>query len=90
MRGLRPDPHACHTVPAHLEHPPAPVSFTLGAADVRAVGVAHARHPPLPHRPTALGPAAGPALHYRFGDGTDASAWADVDRLTRHLSAART
>ncbi|MEW2527672.1 DUF6177 family protein [Streptomyces sp. NPDC047071] len=78
------------TAPAHLEHPPAPVSFTLGAADVRAVGIAHARRPPLPHRPTALGPAAGPALHYRFGDGTDASAWADVDRLTRHLAAART
>ncbi|QDQ13432.1 DUF6177 family protein [Streptomyces spectabilis] len=78
------------TVPARLEHPPTPVSFTLGAADVRAVGIDHARRPPLPSRPIPLGPAAAPALHYRFGAGTDPAAWADVDRLTRHLAAART
>ncbi|WP_282794888.1 DUF6177 family protein [Streptomyces sp. CC224B] len=78
------------TVPAHLEHPPVPVSFTLGAADVRAVGRAHAGNPPLPHRPTALGPVSAPALHYRFGDGTDPAAWTHVDRLVRHLEAART
>ncbi|GHE66148.1 hypothetical protein GCM10018785_38660 [Streptomyces longispororuber] len=77
------------TVPARLEHPPVPVSFTLGAADVRAVGRAHAGSPPLPHRPTPLGPVGAPALHYRFGDGTDPAAWADVDRLVRHLEAAR-
>ncbi|WP_030668309.1 DUF6177 family protein [Streptomyces sp. NRRL B-1347] len=78
------------TVPAHLEHPPAPVSFTLGAADVRAVGIDHARRTPLPHRPTPLGPVTEPALHYRFGDGADPATWADVEGLTRHLAAART
>ncbi|MVO90763.1 hypothetical protein GPA10_39995 [Streptomyces sp. p1417] len=76
------------TVPAHLEGAPIPVAFTLGAADVRAVGLDHARRPPLPQRPEALGPATSPALHYRLGDGTDPDAWNTLQTLTRHLKSA--
>ncbi|MGA4839867.1 DUF6177 family protein [Streptomyces sp. G45] len=75
------------TAPARFELPPVPVSFTLGPADVAAVGRAHASRPPLPHRPVPLGPGGAPALHYALGDGTDASAWAGLHALTRHLRA---
>ncbi|EPH43383.1 DUF6177 family protein [Streptomyces aurantiacus] len=73
------------TAPAHLEGAPLPVSFTLGPTDVRAVGLPHARRPPLPLRPTALGPATAPAVHYRLSDGTSPDAWTDLETLTRHL-----
>lgn len=73
------------TVPARFEHPPLPVSFTLGVADVRAVGLDHARRPPLPHGPVSLGSAAAPALHYGMDNGTEPGTWADVETLLRHL-----
>lgn len=75
-------------VPPHFEAPPIPVSFTLGAADVRDVGLTHARRPPLDLHPVQLGPAAAPALHYPLGDGTDAQAWDTLQRLTQHLGGA--
>ncbi|MEL3948077.1 MULTISPECIES: DUF6177 family protein [Streptomyces] len=73
------------TVPARLEGPPIPVSFTLGPADVRAVGLDHARRPPLPQPPAPLGPTTAPALHYRLSDGMSPDAWTDLEALTRHL-----
>lgn len=73
------------TLPAHLEAPPLPVSFTLGPRDVRAVGLTHARRPPLNTKPRQLGSPGYPALHYLRGDGTDAEAWTDLQNLTGHL-----
>ncbi|TWV56252.1 hypothetical protein FRZ03_05055 [Streptomyces misionensis] len=70
-----------------LTAPPVPVAFTLGARDVRAIGLTHARHPPLAVRPVRLGTAADPALHYPLGDGTDASAWSALQALAAHLKA---
>ncbi|MET9530935.1 DUF6177 family protein [Streptomyces sp. NPDC006649] len=77
------------TVPPRFEKPPVPLSFTLGAADVRAIGLTHARRPPLNLRPVPLGPAARPALHYPLGDGTDARAWTVLQQLSAHLGAAQ-
>ncbi|MFI7399682.1 DUF6177 family protein [Streptomyces sp. NPDC049541] len=73
------------TLPAHLEAPPLPVSFTLGPRDVRAVGLTHARRPPLAAKPRQLGSSSYPALHYLLGDGSDAEAWAALQTLTSHL-----
>ncbi|WP_229880218.1 DUF6177 family protein, partial [Streptomyces echinoruber] len=73
------------TLPPCLEAPPIPVSFTLGARDVRRTGLDHARRPPLALRPRRLGPHTHPALHYPLGDGTDADAWATLQKLTAHL-----
>ncbi|GAA3788330.1 hypothetical protein GCM10022403_023500 [Streptomyces coacervatus] len=73
------------TLPAHLEAPPLPVSFTLGPRDVRAVGLTHARRPPLATKPRQLGSPSYPALHYLLGDGTDAGAWTALQSLTSHL-----
>ncbi|MGW3120952.1 DUF6177 family protein [Streptomyces sp. NPDC001107] len=73
------------TLPAHLEAPPLPVSFTLGPRDVRAVGLTHARRPPLATQPRQLGSPSYPALHYALGDGTDAEAWRALQNLTGHL-----
>ncbi|MEC4016762.1 DUF6177 family protein [Streptomyces sp. H27-D2] len=75
------------TVPGHFEAPPIPLSFTLGATDVRDIGLTHARRPPLDLHPVQLGPAARPALHYPLGDGSDAQAWTVFQRLTTHLGA---
>ncbi|QKW06200.1 hypothetical protein HUT18_07070 [Streptomyces sp. NA04227] len=75
-------------VPPHFEPPPAPVSFTLGATDVRNIGLTHARRPPLPLRSVQLGPATAPALHYRLGEGRDANAWTALEQLTAHLGQA--
>ncbi|MFE9573990.1 DUF6177 family protein [Streptomyces sp. NPDC006692] len=72
-------------IPAHFEAPPIPVSYTLGADGVRRAGLAHAQRPPLALRPTPLGPAAEPALHYALGDGTDAGTWTMLEQLTAHL-----
>lgn len=69
------------TVPPHFEAPPVPVSFTLGAPDVRRLGLEHARRPPLDLRPVEL----GSALHYPLGDGTDAQAWTVLQQLAEHL-----
>ena len=77
------------TTPGRLEAPPVPHSFTLGPADVRNIGLTHARRPLLALRPTQLGPAAAPALHHPLGDGTDAAeAWTALRQLTRHLKQA--
>jgi hypothetical protein len=72
------------TTPPHHEPLQIPVSFTLGPDAVHGIGRSHAESAPLP-RPTRLGPAARPALHYAFGDGTDATAWHHLQRLDRHL-----
>ncbi|MEV6382565.1 DUF6177 family protein [Streptomyces sp. NPDC051773] len=77
------------TLTSRLEAPPIPVSFTLGARDLNAIGLAHARRPPIALRPLQLGTSAHPALHYRLGDGTDADAWTTLNHLTTHLKAAR-
>ncbi|WP_028800830.1 DUF6177 family protein [Streptomyces sp. 142MFCol3.1] len=77
------------TTPPHLEAPPIPHSFTLGPKDVRDIGLTHARRPPLDLRPTQLGPAAQPALHYPLGDGAGADhAWTTLRRLAQHLKQA--
>ncbi|MFJ8335329.1 DUF6177 family protein [Streptomyces sp. NPDC094437] len=73
------------TLPARLEAPPVPLSFTLGPPDVRAVGLTHARRPPLTTKPRQLGAPGHPALHYPLGDGTDPEAWAALQNLTSHL-----
>ncbi|MEU6763257.1 DUF6177 family protein [Streptomyces sp. NPDC046853] len=76
------------TVPPRFEAPPIPVSFTLGAEAVSEIGLAHAQYPPEGLRPTRLGPAARPALHYTLGDGTDPTTWTTLQQLTQHLKAA--
>lgn len=73
------------TTPPRLEAPPIPVAFTLGADEIREIGLAHAERPPLALRPALLGPGRHPALHYPLGDGTDADAWQDLDTLVQHL-----
>ncbi|MFE7837513.1 DUF6177 family protein [Streptomyces sp. NPDC057474] len=75
------------TLTPRLEAPPIPVSFTLGARDVNAIGLTHARRPPLAPRPRQLGTHTHPALYYRLGDGTDADAWTVLQHLTTHLKA---
>ncbi|MGW2339090.1 DUF6177 family protein [Streptomyces sp. NPDC001661] len=73
------------TLPPLLTPPPLPVTFTLGASDVRAIGLAYARRPPLAIKPVQLGIAAAPSLHYPLGDGTNSDAWATLHTLTSHL-----
>lgn len=75
------------TLTPRLEAPPIPVSFTLGARDVNAIGLTHTRRPPLALRPRQLGTHWHPALHYVLGDGTDAAAWTALQSLTTHLKA---
>lgn len=70
-----------------LQAPPVPVAFTLGARDVRGIGLTHARRPPVEVRPVVLGPASEPALHYPLGDGSDADALVELQRLAAHLRA---
>ncbi|MFF7838862.1 DUF6177 family protein [Streptomyces ossamyceticus] len=76
------------TLTPRLEAPPVPVSFTLGARDVNAIGLTHARRPPVALRPRQLGTHAHPALHYLLSDGTDSGAWTVLQDLTTHLKAA--
>ncbi|WP_327748968.1 DUF6177 family protein [Streptomyces europaeiscabiei] len=76
------------TLTPRLEAPPIPVSFTLGAREVNAIGLTHARRPPVDLRLRQLGPPAHPALHYVLGDGTDAAAWTALQHLTTHLKIA--
>ncbi|MFI7408732.1 DUF6177 family protein [Streptomyces sp. NPDC049627] len=73
------------TVPARLDPPPVPVSFTLGHDEASRIGSPRAEHPPLGPTPTRLGPSAAPALHYPLGDGTDPQAWSTFQQLTQHL-----
>lgn len=73
------------TVPPLLTAPPLPVTFTLGATDVRSIGLTYARRPPVAIKPVQLGTAAAPSLHYPLGDGTSADAWATLRTLTEHL-----
>ncbi|MDT3724584.1 DUF6177 family protein [Streptomyces sp. DSM 41972] len=75
------------TTPPVLQAPPVPVAFTLGARDVRDIGLTHARRPPVDVRPAPLGPASEPALHYPLGDGTDAAALVTLRHLGAHLRA---
>ncbi|BBC30672.1 uncharacterized protein SGFS_019660 [Streptomyces graminofaciens] len=76
------------TLTPRLEAPPLPLSFTLGARDVNAIGLTHARRPPVALRPRQLGTHAHPALHYLLSDGTDSGAWTALQDLTAHLKAA--
>lgn len=73
------------TIPPQFETPPIPTALTLGPSEIRDIGLTHARRPPLNLRPTQLGAASAPALHYPLGDGTDAQAWTTLDQLTTHL-----
>ncbi|MFG2571232.1 DUF6177 family protein [Streptomyces sp. NPDC048481] len=86
LASVRRSPRDLSTPPV-LQAPPLPVAFTLGARDVRGIGLTHARRPPLPVRPLALGPASAPALHYPLGDGTDPQALTDLQQLAAHLRA---
>lgn len=83
---VRRAPRDLTTAPV-LQGPPLPVAFTLGARDVRDIGLTHARRPPVAARPVALGPAAAPALHYPLGDGTDPGALTELQYLAAHLRA---
>ena len=83
---VRRAPRDLTTAPV-LQGPPLPVAFTLGARDVRDIGLTHARRPPVAARPVALGPAAAPALHYPLGDGTDPGALTELQHLAAHLRA---
>ncbi|MFD5131560.1 DUF6177 family protein [Streptomyces olindensis] len=74
------------TVPHH-EPPPVPLSFTLGPDAVTAIGRAHGHSVPGTP-PTALGPAARPALHYTLGDGTVPGALHRLAQLNEHLAGA--
>ncbi|MFF5519056.1 DUF6177 family protein [Streptomyces coeruleorubidus] len=73
------------SVPARLDPPPIPVTFTLGHDEARRIGPPRAEHPPFGPTPTRLGPPAEPALHYPLGDGTDPEAWSTFQQLTQHL-----
>ncbi|MFJ5268722.1 DUF6177 family protein [Streptomyces sp. NPDC088358] len=73
------------TVPPHFEVPPIPVSFTLGAGELRDVGLGRALRPPLGPAPVRLGPATEPALHYPLGDGTGPSTWNALQQLSQYL-----
>ncbi|MER5812505.1 DUF6177 family protein [Streptomyces sp. NPDC002033] len=64
---------------------PLPVSFTLGGAGVAGATLTHARRPPLALRPSTVGPAHRPGLHYPLGDGTDPAAWDTLSTLLAHL-----
>ncbi|GGV66251.1 DUF6177 family protein [Streptomyces massasporeus] len=74
------------TVPPRLEAPPVPVAFTLGSAEVEAIGQSRAGHPPLGPTPTGLGPAGKPALHYVFGNGFTTHSVSVFQRLIQHLT----
>ncbi|MDQ1007203.1 hypothetical protein QFZ82_001688 [Streptomyces sp. V4I23] len=76
------------TTPPHHEPPPVPLSFTLGPDAVHAIGRTHAESVQHP-RPTRLGPAARPALHYTLGDGTDPTAWQHLHHLNARLKRGR-
>ncbi|MDG4856777.1 DUF6177 family protein [Streptomyces sp. T-3] len=74
------------TTPPHLEAPPLPLAFTIGADQVEEIGLDRASRPPLDLTPTQLGSERRPALHYALGDGSDAEAWSRFQVLAEHLS----
>lgn len=78
------------TVPPRREAPPIPVSFTLGAGEVRDIGLAHAQRLPVGIIPVQYGHESAPALHYRLGDGDDPGVWTVFQQLNSHLRAGRT
>jgi hypothetical protein len=84
LTSVRRSPRALTTAP-RLEAPPVPVAFTLGAQDVRGIGLTHARRPPIDVRAVELGPASAPALHYPLGDGSDPGSWTRLHTLATHL-----
>ncbi|MBT3151111.1 hypothetical protein HTV45_09455 [Streptomyces sp. CHD11] len=86
LASVRRGPRDLTTAPV-LQAPPVPVAFTLGARDVRGIGLTHARRPPVEVRPVVLGPASAPALHYPLGDGSDAGALVVLRHLGAHLRA---
>lgn len=86
LASVRRGPRDLTTAPV-LQAPPVPVAFTLGAQDVRGIGLTHARRPPVEVRPLVLGPASAPALHYPLGDGTDPGALVRLRHLAEHLRA---
>ncbi|MFJ9666936.1 DUF6177 family protein [Streptomyces sp. NPDC101219] len=86
LTSVRRAPRDLTTAPV-LQAPSVPVAFTLGARDVRGIGLTHARRPPVGEPPVALGPASAPALHYSLGDGVDAGALGTLHRLAAHLRA---
>lgn len=77
------------TTAPRLEGPPLPAAFTLGPDDVHAIGLDHARRPPVEVRAVGLGPTTRPALHYPLGDGEDTQAWGRLQQLTAHLKGDR-
>ncbi|MDX3645061.1 DUF6177 family protein [Streptomyces sp. MB09-02B] len=74
------------TTPPRRERLPIPVSFTLGPDAVRVFGRTRAESAG-DARPTRLGPAVRPALHYTLGNGTDPAAWRRLKQLGDHLKA---
>jgi uncharacterized protein DUF6177 len=52
---------------------------------VAELGISHARNTLPDKAPTQLGPAAGPALHYPLGDGTDPAAWQRLQHINERL-----
>ncbi|UUU33806.1 DUF6177 family protein [Streptomyces sp. CA-210063] len=77
------------TAAPRLEGPPIPYAFTLGPEDVHAIGVEHARRPPVEVRPVSLGATSRPALYFPLGEAEDAEAWGRLQELTAHLRAVR-
>ncbi|WP_432067168.1 DUF6177 family protein [Streptomyces sp. C10-9-1] len=76
-------------VPPRFEGPGVPVSFVLGAEEVRAMAGDRARRTPLSQPPIPLGPSTRPALYYPLpGNPSDLSGWRDFERLMRHLKGA--
>ncbi|MET9388935.1 DUF6177 family protein [Streptomyces sp. NPDC006624] len=73
------------TVPARLEPPAIPVTFTLGHDEARRVPSLRAAQPHGGPAPTRLGPPTRPALHYPLGDGTDPHTWSTFQQLTQHV-----
>ncbi|WP_149181779.1 DUF6177 family protein [Streptomyces sp. TRM49041] len=77
-------------VPPRFEGPGVPLSFVLGAEEVRAMPGDRARRTPLSRAPVELGPKARPALYYPLpGDPSDLSGWKDFELLMRHLKGAQ-
>ncbi|MFH9423157.1 DUF6177 family protein [Streptomyces sp. NPDC017529] len=69
------------SVPARFEVPAQPLAFVLGSAEVREIGITHARRPPLPEAPRQLGPMAAAGFHYPLGEG----GWEALEGLIGYL-----
>src|SRR5690606_20463804 len=62
---------------------PVPVGMAVGAEGVAQIGRERALAAPVPGK--VFGPVNSPAVWYRFGDGTDAESWRDLDGLLKYL-----